>query len=169
MLRAPLGILGVLVYSFHRIWCAVLNDHALEPIPPGVREVLAPLVPELDLEHVWMADQARLVLPRRFRAITLGHCIYIRRTWNPFDRGDVRLLLHELVHVVQYARDSWGWFGFAGRYGAGVVGGWSWSAHPMEIEAIEREHRSAAELARRFAEESTRPSYPEGDPVSRRA
>lgn len=163
VLRAPFGVLGVLIFSFHRLWCAILNDGSLSPIPPGVRDLLTPLVPDIELDKVWIADRARLALPRPFRAITLGRSIYIRGPWDPHDLTDVRLLLHELVHVTQYVRDAWGWFGFSGRYGAGVVGRWSWAGHPMEIEAIDHEHRSAAALAKRFADASTRPSYPDRD------
>lgn len=161
LLKAPFSIVGVLIFSFHRLWCAVLNDRYLAPISPGVQEVLGPLLPELDLDQVWVAPRAQLVLPRAFRAITLGRCIYVRGDWDPRSLGDVRLLLHELVHVGQYVRDGWGWLGFAGRYGAGVVGPWSWAGHPMEIEAIDHEHLSAAVLAERFAEACLRPTYPQ--------
>lgn len=163
LLRTPFGVLGVVIFSFHRLWCAVLNDGSLQSIPRGVQNLLAPLAPALDLDQVWIADGARLALPRRFRAITLGRCIYIRGTWDPHSLRDLRLLLHELVHVTQYVRDGWGWFGFAGRYGAGVVGRWSWATHPMETEAIHHEHESADLLAHRFAEASGKSAYPDRD------
>jgi len=151
MLRAPLGSAGILIFAFHKLWCLILNDHRLKPIPPAIQEPLSTVAPsEVDLTRVRVADRAKLALPTGFRAITLGRRIYIRGWWDPERPGDFQLLVHELVHVAQYERDTWGWLGFAAKYGAGVAGTWRWARHPMEKEAVRYEHDVADTLARHF-------------------
>ena len=120
-----------------------------------MRRVVGPCLPSVDLDRVRVHPHARLALPARFRALTLGRRIYVRGPLHPESLVHMRLLLHELVHVAQWERDPWGWLGFAARYGAGVAGAWGWAAHPMECEAVDHEHASEGTLERCFREEWT--------------
>ena len=63
-----------------------------------------------------------------------------------------RLLFHELVHVVQYAK--LGIEDFAAKYVRGFLGGGSYEAIPLEMKAYELDARFAAAPARPFSVES---------------
>jgi hypothetical protein len=63
-----------------------------------------------------------------------------------------RLLFHELVHVVQYAK--LGLPEFAAKYVKGFLPGGSYGAIPLEMNAYEMDARFAAEPARAFSVES---------------
>jgi hypothetical protein len=60
-----------------------------------------------------------------------------------------RLLFHELVHVVQYQKK--GLIEFAAKYVRGFLGGGSYEAIPLEVNAYELEARFAAEPMKPFA------------------
>ena len=60
-----------------------------------------------------------------------------------------RLLFHELVHVVQYAKLGLG--GFADKYVWGFLRGGSYAAIPLEINAYELDARFAAAPAKPFS------------------
>lgn len=60
-----------------------------------------------------------------------------------------RLLFHELVHVVQYQK--LGLEGFAVKYVSGFLGGGSYDAIPLEMNAHELDSRFAAAPTRAFS------------------
>ncbi len=63
-----------------------------------------------------------------------------------------RLLFHELVHVVQYQK--LGLEGFAVRYVSGFLGGGSYEAIPLEMNAYQLEARFAAAPTSPFSVEA---------------
>ena len=63
-----------------------------------------------------------------------------------------RLLFHELVHVVQYQK--LGLEGFAVKYVNGFLGGGSYEAIPLEMNAHELDARFAADPAKPFSVET---------------
>ncbi len=63
-----------------------------------------------------------------------------------------RTLFHELVHVVQY--EKLGLAGFAAKYVNGFLGGGSYDAIPLEMNAYELEARFAAEPTKPFSVEA---------------
>ena len=63
-----------------------------------------------------------------------------------------RLLFHELVHVVQY--EKLGLLEFSTRYVRGFLGGGSYEAIPLEMNAYELDARFAAEPMRPFSVET---------------
>ena len=82
---------------------------------------------------------------QRFTAMTLWRTVHVRDRGQPFDLRDARnleLVLHELVHVAQYAR--LGDVGFPIVYLARMVHGYD--AHPLEREAREVAARLMARL-----------------------
>ncbi len=147
--RTPLGFLGLGVYLFHEAWCWLFNRRGLRPLDAEMKRALEGLAPIPDLEAVRLNDRSLLVLPRRFRAITLASGIYARGGLTASNPTDMRLLLHELVHVAQVRRHGSAWR-FAWEYGAGVAAGWSWADHPMEVEAIAHEAAEAPRLMARL-------------------
>ncbi|KKK90666.1 hypothetical protein LCGC14_2720720 [marine sediment metagenome] len=64
----------------------------------------------------WNSLLAKIILPRKFIAITLGKHVCIKRKPEEFlsDRQRERLLKHEAKHVEQY--QQYGFFGFLIRY-----------------------------------------------------
>jgi hypothetical protein len=83
---------------------------------------------------------------QRFSAITLWNAVHVRDRGVPFDPLAphwLELVLHELVHVAQYAR--LGSAGFPAAYVLGLARH-GYHAHPLEHEAREK----AAELVARF-------------------
>lgn len=68
------------------------------------------------------------------------------------DPYDDRLLFHELVHVVQYAK--LGLNNFAAKYVKGFLSGGSYGAIPLEMNAYELDARFSAALARPFSVEA---------------
>ena len=125
---------------------------------------LLTLSPELlafvdgELPEIGGAAQVRFVIDRRlpfdwlpgdrqrFSAITLWRSVHLRDRGQPFALYDpqlLELLLHELVHVAQYAR--LGDVGFPVSYLA-RIGTHGYAAHPLEVEARQR----AAQLVHRF-------------------
>jgi hypothetical protein len=113
------------------------------------RRLLADFFPELDLETVRVRHRARLAIPSRYRAITLGSGIYVRPELRATRVADLELLLHELAHVRQYRR--LGWLGFALSYGAGVARG-GYRDNPLETEARELVRDHAESLRARHRE-----------------
>lgn len=87
------------------------------------------VVPELTVHYRSLL--ARMLLPKRYVAITLSRHVLTRET-----SLDERTLRHEWVHMEQWRR--YGLFGFLGRYlwYHFKVG---YEANPFEIEAREAE------------------------------
>lgn len=140
---------GIAVYFAARAACHARNaGRARLRIPDEVARTLAPHFPALDLATVRIVAGASLppnwLGPRVFRAdaMTFGRVIFVVGR-EPFDGPRaLRLLAHELVHVDQVRRLG-GERAFACAYGRGYLGGGSYRANPMEVEAYELEARIA--------------------------
>jgi hypothetical protein len=122
---------------------------ALLPWPEELADWIERALPELgDVRRVRLLAGDRLPfdwLPGkryRYQGMTLWRRIYLRSRRRPFDledRRDVHLLLHELVHVLQFRRRP---LLFPLLYLAGLAFH-GYRRHPAEREAEER----SAELA----------------------
>jgi hypothetical protein len=140
------GLLGPVGLAFEELATFVLRGGRPMESWDSAREILAGFLPELDLETVRVRHRARLAIPRRYRAITLGSGIYARPALEASRLEDLELLLHELVHVRQYRRLSR--LGFAWVYGA-EIGAVGYRRNALETEAREFVRRHQAELRER--------------------
>ena len=86
----------------------------------------------------WNSLLAKIILPRKYIAITFGKHVFIKRKPEEFlsDRQRERLLKHEAKHVEQYK--FWGFFGFLRRYIKYHIK-YGYLKNPMEIEARKAE------------------------------
>lgn len=110
----------------------------------GVRRVRLVACARLPFE--WLPGERRA-----YEAITLWRRVYLRDRFCPLDardRGDVELLLHELIHVLQFRRNP---LLFPLLYLLGLARH-GYADHPAEREARVR----AKELARMYWEETAR-------------
>jgi hypothetical protein len=147
-LLLPAGwILGPVGLAFEELATLLLGGGRPMEDWDLARRVLADLFPDLDLERVRVRHRARLAIPARYRAITLGSGIYARPALSAASLADLELLLHELAHVRQYRR--LGWLGFACAYGAGVATS-GYRASPLETEARDFVSRHGTELRERL-------------------
>jgi hypothetical protein len=98
------------------------------------RVMLGPLFADVDLSQVKIVANAIMPWPRPRRAITLGSSVYIRDGFDQAKSRDLRLLLHELVHVDQYRR--LGMLGFIWAYGRALGRSGSYRKNSLEVEAF---------------------------------
>lgn len=145
----PAGwVLGPLGLAFGELATFLLGrGHPMEDWDLA-RRLLADFVPELDLERIRVRHRARLAIPARYRAITLGSRIYARPCLRADEPADLELLLHELIHVGQYSR--LGHLGFSWRYG-GEIAARGYRGNSLEREARDfvNRHRSRLQEIRR--------------------
>ena len=88
----------------------------------------------------WNSKLAKLILPRKFIAITFGKQIFIKRMPEEIEElSRERLLRHEKKHSEQYAR--YGFIGFLIRYLILWIK-YGYKDHPLEIEARLAENSS---------------------------
>jgi len=82
---------------------------------------------------------AKIILPRKFIAITLGKHVFIKRKPEDFINDDQceRLLRHEAKHVEQYA--EYGFFGFIRQY-IKYHRQYGYKDNPFEVEARTAEY-----------------------------
>lgn len=107
------------------------------------RFLMQALFPGVDLGRVRLTANATLPWPKPRRAITLNRSIYVRDEFDQLRSRDLRLLLHELVHVDQYRRK--GTLSFMWSYGRALAKGGSYRRNLLEVEAFEfaLRHRGA--------------------------
>lgn len=86
----------------------------------------------------WNSLLAKIILPRKFMAITIGRHVFIKSRPEDFinDQQSDRLLRHESKHVEQY--QLYGFFGFLIRYVWYHVR-FGYEGNLLEIEAREAE------------------------------
>ena len=81
----------------------------------------------------WNSTLAKIILPRKFTAITFGRYVFIRsKRWELDDNKRIRLLAHEEAHVRQYKK--YGFIGFITRYLWYSIK-YGYKNNPLEIEA----------------------------------
>lgn len=107
------------------------------------RAMLGALFVDVDLPQVKIVANAIIPWPRPKRAITLGSSVYVRYGFDQAKSRDLRLLLHELVHVDQYRR--LGMLGFIWSYGRALGRSGSYRKNSLEVEAFAfaAQHRGA--------------------------
>lgn len=128
-------------------------ENALRPyltIPQDVQNRLARVFPGESFWDVFWVDRARLAA-NHFKSETdgmtfgmaptplgmPGHAIYLKPRFDFSDPDFKQLLVHELVHVLQYRRFG-GELGFACAYGIGYAkAGFDYRANPLEDEAYD--------------------------------
>ena len=83
--------------------------------------------------------------------MALGYTIYLRQpAFEECDHRDVLLVLHELVHVAQFARGTS--LDFAREYAAGLLRHLSYRANPLEREAEAFTQAHAPDVSRALAQ-----------------
>lgn len=85
----------------------VVDPTGLRPLTPCEKAVLAPYIPQRDLDHAEIfPDATRMSLfPSNTYGYTVGDNIYFRAgDFDPSTVDGISVLGHELVHVGQYAR-----------------------------------------------------------------
>ncbi len=85
----------------------------------------------------WNSTLAKIVLPKKFTAITFGKHVFIKKMQYDYSSNERdRLLKHESKHVEQY--QLFGFFGFLIRYVWYHIR-FSYEENPFEIEARKAE------------------------------
>lgn len=93
----------------------------------------------------WNSLLAKIILPKKFIAITFGKHIFIRFTRFELSNSvRIRLLAHEEAHVKQYKR--YGFIGFIIRYLWYSIR-YSYKNNPLEIEAKQAENGRKQEVS----------------------
>lgn len=131
---------GCIGLGFEWLFSSLANWGKKQPLSDRAKRVMSEFFPSLDLTGVELVTSARLAIAPKYRGLTLGNTIYLRKVFEECsldDNGqsqDMKLLMHELAHVDQYHR--LGWFQFACQYGKGVLLNWDHDKIPLEREAI---------------------------------
>ena len=148
-LGACLG--GEIIYQIAKADNIIANQ--LRPylqIPPSVRTRLAGVFPGKDFANVFFVDQA-LLAANHFKSGTEGmtfgmlystlgipgNALYLKPKFDFSQANFKRLLVHELVHVLQY-RQFGHELAFACAYGIGYVkAGFDYKKNPLEAQAYD--------------------------------
>lgn len=135
-LRAAAGhVLSAPVYFAYEGFVRLVNLDRIIAAPQQLSQELIAGVghacADLDLSSVRLVERSRI--PTQHVGVTFGSTIFVNRNLSADSRVDMRLLVHELVHVRQARR--FGRFGMARRYGAEWCRCLSYEQHPFEIEA----------------------------------
>jgi hypothetical protein len=129
------GAAVVAFYSYILPAVTLLNfAKRRQPLTDTTRFLMQPLFPAVDLGGPRVIANATLPWPNPRRAITLGRSIYVRNAFDQLVTRDLRLLLHELVHVDQYRR--MGTLGFIWAYGRALARDGSYRKNALEVEAF---------------------------------
>lgn len=97
--------------------------------------VIREILPTVNTDHIRLMPNARGI-PKGIDAVTFGYEIYIKGVFSEENYYDLKLLLHEMVHVRQY--EEKGKFLFKAHYGFGYVSeNFSYENIPLEKEARE--------------------------------
>jgi hypothetical protein len=143
MKQLVFGAAAVVAFYFYILPAVTLLNirKTRQPLNDTTRFLLQALFPGVDLGTVDVVADATLPWPKARRAITLGSKVYVRNGFNQRLTRDLRLMLHELVHVDQYRR--LGMPGFIWAYGKALGKGGSYRKNLLEIEAFAfaMEHR----------------------------
>lgn len=134
---------GKLIYASVDKALAVLNIGKSKPsLPAKLRTALDPEFPDcMNLSKVRFIRSANgfgtiNFFNRKAEAITIGNLIYFKRNVIWSAQAHCSLLMHELVHVLQYQNRRSSKTAFACDYGTGYVNaGYDYEANPMEKEA----------------------------------
>ena len=140
------GALGLAGYVYALAWTRWVGGGRERALSPAERALMAPLLRDADLTVD--LDRARLRtgvdlrgIPGAPRGMALGRTVHIAQdTLLPGVADDMRLLLHELVHVAQFQR--LGHARFAWEYGATIA------IERAALNALEREAYGVAGAAR---------------------
>ena len=123
-------VLSVPVYFGYELFVRLINRKG-EAIPSDIRARIEPYVSDIDLDRVELRMDARV--PSGHAGLTLGWRMFINRRLEAQNNDDMRLLIHELVHVRQC--QTFGRTGMMRKYGVEWARVLSYSDHPLEIEA----------------------------------
>jgi hypothetical protein len=140
------SVVGPIGYGCTSLLLSSANPGRRQPLSLRTRRILAhcytPWFREVDLDAIVVRLEAAFPgIPARPDGMALGDTIYLKQaTFDECNIEDMLLLLHELVHVAQYRRDTR--VGFARVYGTSVVFHLSNRCNPLEQEAEDftREH-----------------------------
>jgi hypothetical protein len=141
LVEAALGAIGGCVgVGFEWLFSSLVNRGKGRPLSDRSMRAMSGFFPRLDLNEVELVTGATLAVASRYKGLTLGNRIYLRKRFDECSLDpngqprDMKLLMHELVHVEQYHR--LGWFRFACQYGKGALSTWDHDNIPLEREAI---------------------------------
>ena len=123
-------VLSVPVYLTYELFVRLING-AGEPIPSDIRATVERYVGDVDLDRVRLRMGA--LVPSGHAGLTLGWRIFIDRELAATNDDDMRLLIHEFVHVRQCQR--LGRTGMMRKYGVEWARVLSYREHPLEVEA----------------------------------
>jgi Domain of unknown function (DUF4157) len=148
-MRAALWSFGTLFAYFLYVLPATKLANVFnrpEKLSETTRQIMSEFFPTLDLLRVGVTANATLPWPKAKRGITQGGSIYVRGPFAQTSHRDLRLLMHELVHVGQYAR--LGTIRFLWVYGQGKLKG-GYRENPLEKEAFSFVHENRDRLKQR--------------------
>ena len=123
-------VASIPVYFVYELFVRLINGKGA-PIPPDIRARVEPYISDVDLDRVQLAMAARV--PSGHAGLTLGWRMFINRELAATNDDDMRLLIHELVHVRQCQR--FGRTGMMRKYGVEWARILSYNNHPLEVEA----------------------------------
>lgn len=123
-------VLSVPVYLVYELFVRVINGRG-DPIPADVRATIEPYANGIDLDRVQLKMAAKV--PSGHAGLTLGRRMFIDRRLVAASNDDMRLLIHELVHVRQC--QQFGRIGMMLKYGVEWARVLSYRDHPLEVEA----------------------------------
>jgi hypothetical protein len=119
-------------FGYPIVWLSASGE--LKPLSARVKYVMEYFFPDLDLDSVQIATDASAAIPGDKDAVTLNTSIYIMGAFDECDKENMRLLMHELVHVRQYMNKGWARFScdYALQF---LASGGSYEDIPMEQKA----------------------------------
>ena len=136
-------VAGALGYGLVKAASTIAGGGEPRRLADQTKAIMSEFFPELDLNEVVLRTGASIV-PRRFRAMTLGRTIFLRGDLDECSAEDMLLLVHELVHVDQFRR--LGELKFACAYGEGFLRTFSHDNIPLEREATAFQHAHETRL-----------------------
>jgi len=126
------GYIGISIYGF------VTRPGDIHNLSASVISIMKHFFPSIDFDKITVRLGAKIIVRSGKRGMAIGRTIYLKqRTFDHCDERDMKLLMHELVHVRQYLDYGSVLPGVRSgcAYGQGFTQNWSSETNPKEVEA----------------------------------
>jgi hypothetical protein len=143
---------GVVTYFITKAAIHSVNfSISWKTLPADIYDLLPDEIKQLPLNKIKYKEHSSLppnwfIGKKRFIGMTFGYTLFFAYKIDFNNKQDLLLLIHELVHSLQYKSRNCSELHFASDYGKGVIDSMSYRNNPLEIEAYKIEEEARRKL-----------------------